>query len=91
MAFVQVQPFDWAVEFDETLGLRPMILIRSHQGAIHNLSLGKTATLSVPINEYYLPFLYMLALQGEGEKEEGRSFAEKATCGSLSMRSCQLG
>jgi 4,5-DOPA dioxygenase extradiol len=87
LAFIQEHPFDWAVEFDETL--RQIILTQNHEGAIHYQSLGKAAALSVPTNEHYLPFLYALAVQDEGE--ELRFFTEKVTYGSLSMRSFQLG
>jgi len=87
MAFFQEEPFDWALEFDEKI--RNMILKGDHMGAVDYFKLGKAASLSVPTNEHYLPFLYILGLQMENENV--RFFNEKTVMGSLSMRSFILG
>jgi 4,5-DOPA dioxygenase extradiol len=51
--------------------------------------LGEAARLSVPTNEHFLPLLYVLALQGEGDGVG--FFAERVTLGSVSMRSLRIG
>jgi 4,5-DOPA dioxygenase extradiol len=50
---------------------------------------GKSADLSVPTNEHYLPMLYALGLEQSGETPA--FFAEGLTLGSISMRSFRLG
>jgi 4,5-DOPA dioxygenase extradiol len=75
--------FDWAVEFDGIL--KELILTKDHDTLYHYTRLGRAADLGVPTNEHFLPLLYILALQQEGEKVS--FFAEKVTLGSISMRS----
>jgi 4,5-DOPA dioxygenase extradiol len=60
-----VEPFDWAIRFDELA--RELISAGDHQPLIDYESLGRDAMLSVPTPEHYLPLLYVLALQGEGD------------------------
>jgi aromatic ring-opening dioxygenase catalytic subunit (LigB family) len=48
-------------------------------------SLGQAARLAIPINEHYLPLLYILPLQEKNEQV--KFFADRVTLGSLSMRS----
>ncbi len=79
--------FDWAISFDETI--RRLILARDHHPIIHYEELGQPARLSIPTNEHYLPLLYALALQEEGEPV--KFFAEGMAYGSLSMRSLWIG
>lgn len=79
--------YDWAVEFDETA--RRLILSGEHDPLIHYQDLGRAARLSIPTNEHYLPLLYALALQDEGEPIQ--FFAERVTLGSISMRSVRIG
>jgi 4,5-DOPA dioxygenase extradiol len=79
--------FDWAVEFDERM--KRLILSGDHAGIVRYPELGPTARLSVPTNEHFLPLLYVLALQGEGDGVG--FFAEKVTLGSISMRSLRIG
>jgi 4,5-DOPA dioxygenase extradiol len=78
---------DWAVEFDATV----QRLIRSgdHQALVDYGKLGRSAALSIPTNEHYLPLLYVLGLKDEGEALS--FFAERVTCCSLSMRSLRIG
>jgi 4,5-DOPA dioxygenase extradiol len=79
--------FDWAVEFDERM--KRLILSGDHAGIVRYPELGPAARLSVPTNEHFLPLLYVLALQGEGDGVG--FFAEKVTLGSISMRSLRIG
>ncbi len=79
--------YDWAIEFDETI--KSLIEKGNHSPIIHYETLGKSALLSIPTNDHYLPLLYSLALQ---EKNESlRFFNEKTTAGSISMRSLIIG
>ncbi|HWR87238.1 MAG TPA: 4,5-DOPA dioxygenase extradiol [Acidiferrobacterales bacterium] len=59
------KPYDWSVRFNETV--RAHLAAREHQPLIDYASLGDDARLSVPTPEHYLPLLYILAQQGQGE------------------------
>ncbi len=79
--------YDWAIEFDETI--KKLIENGDHTPIINYETLGKSALLSVPTNDHYLPLLYSLALQ---EKNESlRFFNDKTTMGAVSMRSIIIG
>jgi len=82
LAVFRDQAYDWAVEFDQTA--RDLILAGDHQALIHYESLGRSAQLSIPTNEHYLPLLYVLGAQEPGDQL--RFFAESVTLGSISMR-----
>jgi 4,5-DOPA dioxygenase extradiol len=79
--------YDWAVAFDETV--KRLILSGSHDAIVHYPDLGRAARLSVPTNEHFLPLLYVLALQEEGDAIG--FFADRVTMGSISMRSLRIG
>ncbi len=79
--------YDWAVEFDETV--KRLILSGDHDAIVHYPDLGRTARLSVPTNEHFLPLLYVLALREEGDGI--RFFSDRVTLGSISMRSLRIG
>jgi 4,5-DOPA dioxygenase extradiol len=79
--------YDWAVEFDDRI--KYAILARNHDIVINYQKLGRAAQLSVPTNEHYLPLLYVLALQQQGEVVG--FFAEKVTLGAISMRCVRVG
>jgi len=79
--------YDWAVEFDELIKGR--ILAGDHPAIINYPQWGDLARLAVPTNEHYLPLLYALALQEEGEPIQFA--AEQVTLGSVSMRSLRIG
>jgi 4,5-DOPA dioxygenase extradiol len=81
------EPLDWAQRF-ETLA-REMMLDGNHEPLIDYELLGKDATLAAPTPEHYLPLLYILALQRDGENV---SFpVEGFDGGSISMLSVQIG
>jgi 4,5-DOPA dioxygenase extradiol len=81
------EPLEWALRFETTA--REMILNGNHEPLIDYELLGKDALLSAPTPEHYLPLLYILALQRDGEKV---SFpVEGFDGGSISMLSVQIG
>jgi 4,5-DOPA dioxygenase extradiol len=86
MAVFREGAYEWALEFDQVA--KNLILAGNHQDLIHYHDLGEAARLSIPTNEHYLPLLYTLAQQEEGE--EVHFFAEQVTYGSLSMRSLKI-
>jgi len=83
----QEQPYEWAQAFDEKL--EQLILSGDHRGLIHYEELGRSAALSIPTNDHYLPFLYVLGLQAP--EDAVTFFANRITLGSVSMRSLRLG
>ncbi len=80
--------FDWAIRFDNFV--REAVQSGSHERLINYESLGQDAKLSVPTPEHYLPLLYILGLQREGDKV---SFPIEGFDGggSISMLSMQIG
>ena len=82
-----VEPFDWALRFEETA--RRLMLSGDHEPLIDHESLGKDALLSAPTPDHYLPLLYILALQRDGEAV---SFpVEGFDGGSISMTTVRIG
>lgn len=79
--------YDWAEEFDGTV--RRLIDAGDDETLVAYDKLGRTARLSIPTNEHYLPLLYALAARDRGEKAV--YFAEGVTLGSISMRSLRIG
>jgi 4,5-DOPA dioxygenase extradiol len=82
-----VEPFDWALRFEETA--RRLILADDHEPLINYASLGKDALLSAPTPDHYLPLLYILALKRENEAVTFP--VEGFDGGSISMTSVRLG
>lgn len=80
-------PYPWAAEFDRLA--TELILAGEHDRLVAYPALGEAARLSIPTNEHYLPLLYALALQQQGEKVA--FFAEGLVYGSISMRSLRIG
>lgn len=82
-----VEPLEWAVRF-ETLA-RELIERGEHGPLVEYESLGREARLSIPTPDHYLPLLYVLALQREGDDI---SFpVEGFDGGSVSMLSVRIG
>lgn len=79
--------YDWAAEFDATL--QQLILHRDHEALTDYGRFGRPASLSIPTNEHYLPLLYALAVQEQGESV--RFFTERVTYCAISMRSLRIG
>ena len=84
---VEAAPFPWSVEFDEQV--KANLLSRNHEDLLHLGNMGKSAVLSVPTLDHYLPMIYVIALQGQDEPltfvHEG--FQHR----SISMRCFQIG
>ena len=81
------EPLEWALRFETTA--REMISSGNHEPLIDYELLGKDALLSAPTPEHYLPLVYILALQRDGEKVSYP--VEGFDGGSISMLSVQIG
>lgn len=79
--------FDWALDFDAQVAR--WILAGDHDAVIRYERHGQPAELSVNTAEHYLPLLYVLGVQHEGERVG--FFADKIWGGSLSMRCVRVG
>jgi len=75
--------FDWAREFDTTV--KNLLDKGDDVSLINYEKLGKSALLSIPTNDHYLPMIYILGLKNKGEHVE--YIYESLEMGSLSMRS----
>ena len=83
----QVEPFDWAVRFEKRA--RELLMAFDHDQLIGYETLGRDAVLSVPTPDHYLPLLYVIAQQREGDQV---SFpVEGFDGGSVSMLSVKIG
>ncbi len=82
-----VEPFDWAVRFEDTA--RKLIETGDHTPLANHELMGKDAMLSAPTPDHFLPLLYVLAVQGDGDSV---SFpVEGFDGGSISMLSVKIG
>jgi 4,5-DOPA dioxygenase extradiol len=82
-----VEPFDWAVRFEELA--RASLLSGDHAPLVAYESLGRDAMLSAPTPDHYLPLLYVIAAQREGDEI---SFpVEGFDGGSISMLTVKVG
>src|SRR3954451_12967277 len=82
-----VEPFDWALRFEETA--RRLMITGEHEPLINYESLGKDALLSAPTSDHYLPLLYVLAQRRD---DDDVSFpVEGFDGGSISMTAVQIG
>jgi 4,5-DOPA dioxygenase extradiol len=66
-----------------------LLTARDHAPLVAYESLGEDARLSVPTPDHYLPLLYCIALQGEGERAEFP--VDGIDIGSVSMLSVVIG
>ncbi|MES2895717.1 MAG: 4,5-DOPA dioxygenase extradiol [Pseudomonadota bacterium] len=81
------KPFDWADRFNETV--KALIAAHDHGPLIDWISLGQDAALSIPTDEHYLPLLYVLGAQGEGD--EVTFFNDAVDLGAISMTGVTIG
>jgi 4,5-DOPA dioxygenase extradiol len=79
--------YDWALKANELF--KRHISAGDHKALIRYESLGAEARLAIPTAEHYLPLLYVLGLQGQGEPVS--FFNDKAVGGSLTMTSVRVG
>jgi 4,5-DOPA dioxygenase extradiol len=81
------QAFDWALEFDQTMG---GYLQQGNLDALQNFQkLGQVAKMAHPTHEHFLPLLY--AAGAADAKEPMRFFNTSYQVGSISMRSVVWG
>lgn len=83
----QGSPYDWALEADSRI--KELIETGDHAALTVFPRSSRPGRLAVPTNEHYLPLLYVLALQEEGEPV--RFFNEQVSLGSISMRGVVVG
>ncbi len=82
-----VEPFDWAVRFEERA--RELLLAGQDAPLVAYETSGRDAMLSIPTPEHYLPLLYVIATRKEGEQV---SFPVTGVDGgSVSMLTVQIG
>ncbi len=82
-----VEPFDWAVRFEQTV--RDVLRAGDHEPLVDYENLGRDALLSIPTPDHYLPLLYVLGTRQAGEPV---SFpVEGVDGGSISMLTVQAG
>jgi 4,5-DOPA dioxygenase extradiol len=82
-----VEPFDWAVRFEERA--RALLAAGDHAPLVDYESLGRDALLSVPTPEHYLPLVYVMGARRAGEPA---SFpVEGIDGGSVSMLTVRIG
>ncbi|HVF30142.1 MAG TPA: 4,5-DOPA dioxygenase extradiol [Pyrinomonadaceae bacterium] len=82
-----VEPFDWALRFEETA--RAIMLSGSHKQLVEYETLGRDALLSAPTPDHYLPLLYVLALRRDDD--EVSYPVEGFDGGSISMTTVRIG
>lgn len=75
--------YDWAIEFDATV--KSLLDKGDFKSLVDYEKLGKSALLSIPTNDHYLPMIYPLGLKTE--KENVSYLYEGMEAGSISMRS----
>lgn len=79
---IDAKPFGWALEADETI--RSYLVTGEHQALIHYPYSGGAATQAVPTLDHYLPMIYAISLQQQGDSL--RFTYEGFQHGSISMR-----
>ncbi|MEO8160835.1 MAG: class III extradiol ring-cleavage dioxygenase, partial [Arenimonas sp.] len=84
--YKETAPLDWALRFDEHVGEH--IASGHHDGLLGYETLGSDALLAIPTPEHYLPLLYVLALQRDGDAVE---FFNQSVASAISMRSVLIG
>ena len=82
---------EFAYEWAQSLNciMKEKILSGDHNSMINYLTLHKEAVLGIPSEEHYIPLIYTLALQEQGEEIE--IFNDKIVTGALSMTSLVIG
>lgn len=81
------EPYDWAVRFESSA--REWMRAGTHQPLVDYEQLGSDAMLSAPTPDHYLPLLYVLGAQREGDAVDFP--VQGVDGGSVSMLSVRLG
>jgi 4,5-DOPA dioxygenase extradiol len=82
-----VEPFDWAVRFEGRV--RELLAAGEHGPLVEYESLGRDAILSVPTPDHYLPFLYVIGAQRQGDSVSYP--VEGVDGGAVSMLTVRIG
>jgi len=82
-----VEPFDWAVRFENEA--KDLMLAADHKPLASYELMGKDAQLSIPTPDHFLPLLYILAIQHDGD--EVTFPVEGFDGGSISMLTVKIG
>jgi len=77
------QPFPWATQFNDAA--RALIERREHAPLIDHPALGEAARMSIPTPDHYLPLLYILGAQRDGD--DVHTITDGIELGSISMLS----
>jgi 4,5-DOPA dioxygenase extradiol len=77
------KPYDWALEFDQTITRR--VKEGDHKGVVDFLHLGSMAALSHPTYDHFLPLLYCLGVKTD--KDQVTSFNDSFQWSAVTMRS----
>ena len=85
--FREVQPFDWAVRFEQHA--RELLLKGDDKLLVDYEKLGPDARLSVPTPDHYLPMLYVLGIRKTNDQI--RFPIQGVDGGSVSMLAVQIG
>jgi 4,5-DOPA dioxygenase extradiol len=83
----KVEPFDWAVRFEERA--RELLLAGDDAPLVAYETLGRDALLAAPTPDHFLPLVYVIALRREGERVTFP--VEGVDGGSISMLSVRVG
>lgn len=81
------EPYSWAIRFESRA--RELLEMGDHRPLVEYETLGDDALLSIPTAEHYLPLLYVLGTQKEGEPV--RFPVEGVDGGSVSMLAARFG
>ena len=84
--FNETQAYDWTSAFDQTVV--DHIVQKNHAALCDYSKFGQMAALSIPTAEHYLPLLYVLAQQQDGDSSR---FFNEEVMSAISMRCLQIG
>ena len=85
-SYHEQKPYPWALQFDSEL--KQHIIDGEHESLMEYETAGMRAKLAIPTPEHYLPLLYSMALQDEGEPI---GFFNDKVMSSISMTSVLIG
>jgi 4,5-DOPA dioxygenase extradiol len=68
MMNMDAQPYDWAVEFDERV--KRDLLERNHKDLLDCQNMSRATSLAVPTLDHYLPMIFAIGLQENGDELE---------------------
>ena len=84
---IDAKPYDWTLEFDNLV--REKINKNEFDDLVNYQKLGKSALLSIPTNDHYLPMLYTLGMASSDDEVE--HIYEGYQYAGISMRCFKIG